>query len=70
MSELVSAGLVTEEGVLAELARLAFADLEVSGLKPGEKLRALEMLARYLGLFRERREKPGESCMSFQWAQE
>ncbi len=62
--------LVTAEAVLGVLAALAFAGLEESGLKPGEKLRALEMLARYLGLFRERREKTGDTCMSFQWAQE
>lgn len=70
MTDLSNLDLISDEAVLAELAALAFAGLEDSGLKPGEKLRALEMLGRHLGLFRERREKAADGPMSIQWAQE
>lgn len=70
MTDISNIELITDEAVLAELAGLAFADLADSGLRPGEKLRALEMLGRHLGLFRERREKPGEGCVTLQWERE
>lgn len=70
MTDLSNLELISDERVLAELAGLAFAGLEDSGLKPGEKLRALEMLGRHLGLFRERRDKAADSPLSIQWEQE
>ena len=41
---------VTEENVIAELAGIAFDDGCCSVVKTADKLRALEMLYKYLGL--------------------
>lgn len=42
---------ISAERVLAEIASLAFADIDLKELKAGDKLLALDKLSRHLGLF-------------------
>ena len=42
---------VTVEKIVGAYARIAFADINLSELKPADKLKALDSLSRYLGLF-------------------
>ena len=50
---------ISAERVLAEIAALAFADEDGGTVKPGEKLKALEMLAKHHGLLTDRLEHAG-----------
>ena len=48
---------ITSDNVLKELEKVAFSDTEISGK---EKLKALELLAKHLGIFEERTKTSGE----------
>ena len=53
---------ITQDRVLNELAAMAFADVAEAveiRLKPSDKLKALELLGRHLGMFRDRVEVSG-----------
>lgn len=53
---------ITQDKVLNELAAMAFADVAEAveiRLKPSDKLKALELLGRHLGMFRDRVEVSG-----------
>ena len=41
---------VSQQGVLRELGKIGFAQVEQEAVKPGDKMKALEMMVRLLGL--------------------
>lgn len=48
---------ITEEAVIRELGYIAFADLET--VKAAEKMKALELLGRYLGMWSDKTPNSG-----------
>lgn len=49
---------ITQERVVEALASMGFHDVALDTLRPADKLKALELLGRYLGMFTERSSAP------------
>ena len=43
------ASSITRDAILSELRKIGFADIDLRRLKPADKLRALELIARITG---------------------
>lgn len=57
MQERSKAVGITSEQVVKELEKIAFSDTEITGK---EKMKALELLGKHLGMFSEKQEQTGE----------
>jgi len=51
---------ITQDKVIKALASIGFADIDIEALKPADKLKALELLMKHLGMFNDNQQNASD----------